>query len=357
MTLHGLVLTGGSSTRMGRDKAGIEVGGVPQARRVAALLTDVATAAVEVGPGYTDLPVALEDPPGSGPLGAVVAGWRELVRRTGEKRPVLVLACDLPALDARLLAWRAGAGVGAAAAAAPRDPTSAQNRSVVPVVDGRPQPLCARWSVSDLERAAAQLAAGERSLRQVFGPDAFLAGPAEWSVAAAPGAFADVDTPVELARLGIAPPPSGDDWVALSRTPIDPALATSWVTLPSCGAVVTFLGTVRDHAEGRTGVELLSYEAYERPALDRMARIVGEARQRWSVLGRVAVVHRLGDLALTDVAVLVAVSAPHRGEAFTAGQFVIDTVKTQVPIWKYERWAGGEDWGTCAHPVEGDTRR
>ena len=333
---YGIVLTGGGSARMGRDKATLEVGGTTLAARTAALLTSATGRAVEVGPGTSGLPAVRERPPGSGPLAAVAAGWDELVRTTGEKRPCVVLACDLPELARDLVAWLAAQPEGG---------------SVVPVLDGRPQPLCARWSVADLERAASQHAAGERSLRRVFGPDARFVAEEEWSGVAPKGTARDVDTPSDLARLGLAPPEDGDDWVALSRNALRSDTATTWAVLPRCGAVVTFLGTARDHAEGRSGVEELVYEAYEEPALARMQAVVGAARARWPNLGRVAVLHRLGALAVGEIAVGVVVSSGHRREAFEAGAFVIDTVKETVPIWKHERWRGGEGWGTGAVPV------
>ena len=144
-------------------------------------------------------------------------------------------------------------------------------------------------------------------------------------------------------------PPVGDDWLGLSITPLDIGAVTDWVTVPSCGGVVTFAGTVRDHAEGRDGVEELAYEAYPAAAVARLRQIADEARRRWPVLGRLSVLHRVGSLHLREVAVVAAASAPHRAEAFEAAQFLIDTVKETVPIWKYERWADGEGWGTCAH--------
>jgi molybdopterin synthase catalytic subunit len=205
--------------------------------------------------------------------------------------------------------------------------------------------------VADLERAGALAAAGERSVRAVFGPDAVMAPEAAWADAAPPAALRDVDTPEALAAAGLAPPAAGDDWVALSRCPLSAALATQWATVPGCGAVVAFSGTVRDHAEDRQGVQELAYEAYEGPALARMAEVAAEARRRWPEIGRVAVLHRLGRLALGETAVVVAVSTGHRAEAFAAAEWVIDTVKASVPIWKYERWADGEDWGTGAQAV------
>ena len=127
--------------------------------------------------------------------------------------------------------------------------------------------------------------------------------------------------------------------------------AVAWAERPHCGAVVLFTGTVRDHAEGRPGVSALEYEAYEEEVVPRLGAIAGEARRRWRVLGRVAVLHRVGTLDVGDTAVLVAVSAPHRAEAFDAARFCIDTVKATAPIWKREAWSGGEDWSACAHPV------
>ena len=106
-----------------------------------------------------------------------------------------------------------------------------------------------------------------------------------------------------------------------------------------------FTGTVRDHAEGRTGVERLEYEAYEEQAVAKMEGVAASARDKWPGLGRIALLHRTGRLEVSDVAVVVAVSAPHRDEAFEAARFCIDTLKAEVPIWKKERWADGEDWG------------
>ncbi len=334
--LYGIVLTGGSSRRMGADKATLEVDGLPLGRRVAAALAAATSEAVEVGPGVTGLPHVAEDPPGGGPLAAVVAGWEALVARTGEKQPAVVLACDLPGASPALVEWLA---------------SRPGNASVVPVHDGLAQPLCARWGVADLERAVAQLASGARSLRDVFGPDAQLVSEDQVADALGRGVTEDVDTPEDLARLALVAPADADDWVGLGRSTLPVQDAVAWATVPSCGAVVTFSGTVRDHAEGREGVEELAYEAYEGPALARMKAVVADARARWPSIVRVAALHRLGSLCVREVAVVVVVSAPHRHDAFAAGGYVIDTVKETVPIWKYERWQGGEDWGTGAQPV------
>ena len=153
-------------------------------------------------------------------------------------------------------------------------------------------------------------------------------------------------------RLGPPqPPPDGCDWTGVTAHPLPVAEASAWAVLPRCGAVVSFAGTVRDHAEGRTGVTLLEYEAYEEQAGPRLAAVAEQARARWPVLGRLVLLHRVGALALTEVAVLVVASAPHRDEAFAAARWCIDTVKRTVPVWKRETWDGGVDWGTCAHEV------
>ena len=152
--------------------------------------------------------------------------------------------------------------------------------------------------------------------------------------------------------MKIAPPDVGNDWLALTddELPVEGALA--WAGLPSCGAVVLFSGTVRDHAEGRPGVSSLEYEAYEEEVVPRLAAIAAEARARWRVLGRLVLLHRTGTLDVGETSVVVAVSAPHRPEAFSAARYCIDTLKATVPIWKRETWEGGSDWSTCAHPVD-----
>lgn len=142
-----------------------------------------------------------------------------------------------------------------------------------------------------------------------------------------------------------------DVWVELTSSPISMDRAAAWASRPDCGAVVVFGGTVRDHAEGRPGVSELEYEAYESQVEPRLAAIAEEARTRWDGLGRVAIWHRIGTLAVGDCSVVVAVSSAHRGEAFEAARYCIDTVKESVPIWKRERWDGGEDWGLDAKEV------
>ena len=145
--------------------------------------------------------------------------------------------------------------------------------------------------------------------------------------------------------------PDAPDWVELSADPLPVEQATRWASVPDAGAVVTFLGIVRDHAEGRDGVTSLTYEAYESEATNVMTGIVAQARTRWGELSRVALLHRVGNITLSDASVAVVVSSPHRADAFEAARFCIDTLKESVPIWKQEHWAGGDDWGLGATEV------
>lgn len=146
-------------------------------------------------------------------------------------------------------------------------------------------------------------------------------------------------------------PPAGDTWIGLSSAPLPVAEVAAWAVRPDCGGLVLFSGTVRDHAEGRPGVHRLEYEAYETQVEPRLREVADEARVRWPVLGRVALLHRVGVLAVGESAVVVALSAPHRGEAFDAARFCIDTLKQSAPIWKRESWDGGESWGLEAQHI------
>ena len=152
-------------------------------------------------------------------------------------------------------------------------------------------------------------------------------------------------------QVAALPRPDGADWLGLTTSALPLADASSWAIIPGCGAVVLFAGTVRDHAEGRPGVTRLEYEAYEEQATLRLSAIAAEARSRWPSAGRLVLLHRVGPLAVSEVSVLVVVSAPHRPEAFDAARWCIDSLKATVPIWKRETWAGGTDWAACANPV------
>jgi molybdopterin synthase catalytic subunit len=147
------------------------------------------------------------------------------------------------------------------------------------------------------------------------------------------------------------PPKSGRDWIALTHDPLPLDAAAAWATTPASGAVVSFAGVVRDHAEGRDGVRAMTYEAYEEPARARLAELAAALRDRWPVVERVALLHRLGDLMLSEASVLVVVSAPHRDAAFEAARFAIDELKQTAPIWKKEHWADGDGWALGATAI------
>ena len=134
--------------------------------------------------------------------------------------------------------------------------------------------------------------------------------------------------------------------IRLTHDAIDYHALTEQVRRPVCGAVVTFLGTVRDLTDGRETVAL-DYEAYPGMAEKKLAEIERETRERWPV-GEMALVHRLGRLEIGEVSVAVAVSCPHRADAFAACRHAIDRLKELVPIWKKENWADGTtEW---VHP-------
>ncbi|MBV9280850.1 MAG: molybdenum cofactor biosynthesis protein MoaE, partial [Chloroflexi bacterium] len=114
------------------------------------------------------------------------------------------------------------------------------------------------------------------------------------------------------------------------------------VRQPGSGGLVTFIGSVRDVSEGKK-VRFLEYEAYEPMALEKLRQVVDEAAARWPVRA-MAIQHRLGRLEIGEDAVIIAVSCPHRAEAFAACRYAIDRLKEIVPIWKKEYGEGGETW-------------
>lgn len=151
------------------------------------------------------------------------------------------------------------------------------------------------------------------------------------------------------------PPETAEVWIGLSEAPLPLDQVLAWVGRPDCGGTALFSGTARDHSEGRPGVTVLEYEAYEEQVTPRLEALAQEARIRWPDIGRVAMLHRVGRVEIGESAVVAAVSAPHREEAFAAARFCIDALKATVPIWKKEAWEGGESWGLEAqHIAEAD---
>jgi len=137
----------------------------------------------------------------------------------------------------------------------------------------------------------------------------------------------------------------------LSHRPIELASLLRDVAAPEHGGIASFLGLVRDHQGGR-GVSGLAYSAYEPMAESVCAAIVAEAEARWPV--RVALLHRLGELSIGDVAVAIAVGGAHRDAAFEACRYVIEELKRRVPIWKQETYSDGTvEWVAQGSGVRG----
>lgn len=126
----------------------------------------------------------------------------------------------------------------------------------------------------------------------------------------------------------------------ITQQPIDVAGLVKTVTHPSCGAVVVFLGTVRNTNEGKP-VRGLIYEAYPEMALNALEEI-GKEIEREHRIRRYAIVHRTGRLKLGDVSAAIVIASPHRDAAFRAARFVIEAIKHRVPIWKQEIYARGK---------------
>lgn len=166
------------------------------------------------------------------------------------------------------------------------------------------------------------------------------------------GEFVEDDRPLHDGdEVAVIPPVSGGEGegavvAEVSSSPIDVARWISYVATPRAGAIVTFLGTVREFTGDKQTREL-EYEAYHDMAGRKLREIAELARVRFD-LTRVAVVHRIGKLSIGEVSVLIAVSSPHRAQAFDGCRFIIEAIKRDVPIWKKEVWVDGSyEW---VHP-------
>ncbi len=168
---------------------------------------------------------------------------------------------------------------------------------------------------------------------EIAGPDAKIPDGAE--VALLPpvsgGSATAAKTPATPVRLR----------AALTDGPIDTAAVTDAVSSPTRGAVLLFLGTVRNHHGGRP-VERLTYSAYRSMAEERLLRIVREIEAEGDDLA-LAIVHRLGEVPAGEASVAIAAASPHRTAAYEASRRALERLKKEVPIWKRERYAGGEE--------------
>ncbi|MBV9258183.1 MAG: molybdenum cofactor biosynthesis protein MoaE [Ktedonobacteraceae bacterium] len=130
--------------------------------------------------------------------------------------------------------------------------------------------------------------------------------------------------------------------IQLTQAPLERDALVAAVSDPSVGGIVVFEGVVRDTARGKQ-VRYLEYDMYEEMAEQQISRILEEAQRRWGV-ERVAVAHRFGRLEIGEASVIIVVATPHRAEAFEACRYIIDTLKSTVPIWKKEVATDGEEW-------------
>ena len=130
--------------------------------------------------------------------------------------------------------------------------------------------------------------------------------------------------------------------IQITREPLDRNALIASVTDPGTGGIVVFEGVVRDNARGKQ-VRYLEYDVYPEMAIQQIRVILAEAERRWNV-NRVAVAHRIGRLEIGEASVIIVVATPHRAEAFEACRYIIDTLKTTVPIWKKEVAINGEEW-------------
>jgi molybdopterin synthase catalytic subunit len=153
------------------------------------------------------------------------------------------------------------------------------------------------------------------------------------------------------AEVALLPPVSGGaPAVALVEEALDPAAVAAAVAGPDCGAVVLFVGTVRDHHQGRA-VERLVYTAYRAMAERRLAAIAEELQEAHAA--RLAIVHRLGDLVPGEASVVIAAAAPHRDAAYRASRDALERLKREVPIWKREHYRDGSARWREEEPLAG----
>ena len=133
-----------------------------------------------------------------------------------------------------------------------------------------------------------------------------------------------------------------EPFIQITRESLDRNALIASVTDPGTGGIVVFEGVVRDNARGKQ-VRYLEYDVYPEMAIQQIRVILAEAERRWNV-NRVAVAHRIGRLEIGEASVIIVVATPHRAEAFEACRYIIDTLKTTVPIWKKEVAINGEEW-------------
>ena len=133
------------------------------------------------------------------------------------------------------------------------------------------------------------------------------------------------------------------DIFEVTRETIDQSGLEARLLTGAAGAIVTFDGVVRNQTKGRPVISL-HYEAYPAMAVREMRRIGAEIREKWPQIAAIGMVHRFGELRISESSIVIVITSPHRRAAFEACQYAIDTLKKTVPIWKKEIFADGEEW-------------
>ena len=154
-------------------------------------------------------------------------------------------------------------------------------------------------------------------------------------------------------HVALIPPVSGGntgDAFSVTTEPLDPERLVQAVRQDESGAIALFYGVARNHSEGRR-VRALEYDVHPPMAEKKLREVAAEVRARWPITG-IGIFHRTGRLEIGETSLLVAVSAPHRQEAFEACQYAVDRVKQVVPIWKKEIWEDGDSEWVAGHPVD-----
>jgi molybdopterin synthase catalytic subunit len=160
----------------------------------------------------------------------------------------------------------------------------------------------------------------------------------------------------EGAEVALIPPVSGGavetspGLFRLTREVMDPQQLAELVRRDEAGAIALFYGIVRNHSEGRD-VERLEYEAHESMAVRKLREVADETKRRFPEISEIGAWHRIGVLEIGEASLLVAVSSPHRAQAFEACHWAVDRIKDVVPVFKKEHWAGGSAW-VQGHAVE-----
>lgn len=338
--LTGIILAGGQNSRMkGRNKALLTYHGehfiVRQVKEMRTLCSKIIIVTKDASLYEDCLPSGLIFLPdiyeGHGPLSGFHAAFVRV-----ETDYAWVVGCDSPNISAPAASWMLTRF------------KEGDYDAVLPIINGKHQMLHGVYrphlilpSIIDrLETRQYRLSGLLDSMHWLGVDKGDLAGAGIYE-----DFTADVDTPEQykdLLHLSKGSDHMGSSLFEITDGPITPAEVSDKVLRREAGAITLFLGTVREFTQGKRTL-YLEYEAYPLMAVAQLERIGQEVNERWPNT-MVAVTHRIGKLEITDIAVVIAVSSPHRKAAYEANEYVIDRIKEIVPIWKKEMGEDGEAW-------------